>query len=270
MAPDVDDSLHLEPPTSPRGLLLRHRAILWVVVATSVFLAIAAAVDGGSLLLVWDEPIQRWVEARRTDGLDTVFRSFSRMGSNVVVFSSFVVILVVVARRCRPLALALAVAVLARSPLEYVIKDVIARERPDIGRLIVGTGFSHPSGHVLAAVTLWGLLPAVVALFTNRRWIWWATGALSAVLIVGISASRVYLGVHWFSDIVQGLLLGWLFLTLVELRYVNRHRRHGCGPAAAEEIGGVAGFRSMTTQEDQRHDGRHDEGHDQRSARRST
>src|SRR6056297_3312040 len=213
MAPDVDDSLHLEPPTPPRGLLLRHRAILWVVVATSVFLAIAAAVDGGSLLLVWDEPIQRWVEARRTDGLDTVFRSFSRMGSNVVVFSSFVVILAVVARRCRPLAL---------------------------------------------------------ALFTNRRWIWWATGALSAVLIVGISASRVYLGVHWFSDIVQGLLLGWLFLTLVELRYVNRHRRHGCGPAAAEEIGGVAGFRSMTTQEDQRHDGRHDEGHDQRSARRST
>lgn len=227
-AEHVDDSLHLDPPTSPRGLLLQHPALIWLVAGVSLLLAIAAAVDGGSLLLVWDEPIQRWVESRRTDDLETVFRSFSRMGSNIVVFASFAVILAVVARRCRVLALALAVAVLARPLFEYVIKDVVARERPDISRLIVGTGYSHPSGHVLAAVTLWGLLPAVVGLLTDRRWIWWLTSAASAVLIVGISASRVYLGVHWFSDIVQGLLLGWLFLTLIETRYVHLHRERGC------------------------------------------
>lgn len=223
-----DTSLHLDPPSSPRGLLLRHPAIVWSVAGVSMLLAVAAAVDGGSLLLVWDEPIQRWVESRRTDDLETVFRSFSRMGSNIVVFSSFAVILAVVARRCRVLALALAAAVLARPLLEFVIKDVIARDRPDISRLVVGTGFSHPSGHVLAAVTLWGLLPAVVGLLTDRRWIWWVTSAVSAVLIAGIAASRVYLGVHWFSDIVQGLLLGWLFLTLVETRYVHLHRTRGC------------------------------------------
>jgi undecaprenyl-diphosphatase len=225
----VSDSLHLDPPTSPRSLLLSHPALVWVVAGISLLLAIAAAVDGGSLLLVWDEPIQRWVESRRTDDLETVFRSFSRMGSNIVVFASFAVILAVVARRCRVLALALAVAVLTRPLFEFVIKDVIARDRPDILRLVEGTGFSHPSGHVLAAVTLWGLLPAVVGLLTDRRWIWWIASVTAAVLIVGISASRVYLGVHWFSDIVQGLLLGWLFLTLVEMRYVHVHRVRGCG-----------------------------------------
>lgn len=251
----MSGSLHLDPPTSPRGLLLGHPAIIWIVAAASLLLAIAAAVDGGSLLLVWDEPIQRWVGSRRTDNLDTVFRSFSRMGSNIVVFASFAVILAVVARRCRVLALALAVAVLARSPLEYVIKDVIARDRPNLDRLIeIGPGFSHPSGHVLAAVTLWGLLPAVVALMTDRRWIWWLTTVFSAVLIVGISASRVYLGVHWFSDIVQGLLLGWLFLTLVEVRYVHHHRKRGCTLGAAHGGAEAGPSRSATVREDARHE----------------
>lgn len=222
------ESLHLLPPASPRGALLRHRATIWIVAGLSLVLAVAAAVDGASVLLTWDEPIQRWVEAHRSATLDTVFRSFSRMGSNIVVFPTFALLLVVVARRCRVLAMALAAAVLARPVFEFVIKDVIARERPDFDRLVVGTGFSHPSGHVLAAVTLWGLLPPIVALLTDRRWLWWLSVALSAVLIAGISASRVYLGVHWFSDIVQGLLLGWLFLTLVETRYVHHHRELGC------------------------------------------
>jgi len=216
-------------------MLVHHPAIVSVVAGCLKLLAIAAAVDGGSLLLVWDEPIQRWVESRRTDQLETVFRSFSRMGSNIVIFASFAVVLAVVARRCRVLALALTVAVLARPLFEFVIKAAIARDRPDLSRLVDGTGFSHPSGHVLAAVTLWGLLPAVVGLVTDRRWIWWATSA--AVLIVGISASRVYLGVHWFSDIVQGLLLGWLFLTLVEIRYVHLHRARGCGSGPRQPRG---------------------------------
>jgi undecaprenyl-diphosphatase len=224
----VSSSLHLQPPLSPRGLLLAHPATIWIVIASSLLLAAAAAFDHGSVLLVWDEPIQRWIEGHRTSGLETTFRSFSRMGSNVVVFGAFAVILALMARRCRALALALVVAVLARPLFEFAVKELVDRDRPDLTRLVDGTGPSHPSGHVLAAVTLWGLLPPLVALRTNRRWIWWTTAAVSAVLIAGISASRMYLGVHWFSDIVQGLLLGWLYLALIETLYLRRHEGRRC------------------------------------------
>ncbi len=255
----ASESLHLRPPASPRSVLLRHRLMIWIVAGLSLVFAVAAAVDGGSVLLTWDEPIQRWVEGHRTAMLETVFRSFSRMGSNIVVFPTLALVLAVVARRCRVLAVALAVAVLARPVFEFFIKDLVARERPDFNRLVDGTGFSHPSGHVLAAVTLWGLLPPVIALLTDRRWLWWLSAAVSAVLIAGISASRVYLGVHWFSDIVQGLLLGWLFLTLVETRYVHHHRELGCTSraipsASGEEMSAVAGFPSPGAQEDQPHE----------------
>jgi undecaprenyl-diphosphatase len=222
------DSLHLEPPFTPRGLLLRHPALIWIVAGLSLLLAGAAAFDHGSVLLIWDEPIQEWVESRRTERLETVFRSFSRMGSNIVIFAAFAIIVALTARRCLSLALALTVAVLARPAFEFVLKEVIARDRPDLDRLVTGTGFSHPSGHVLAAVTLWGLLPPLIALVTQRRWVWWIAVATSFILIAGISASRMFLGVHWFSDIVQGLLLGWLYLALIESLYLRHHRNHGC------------------------------------------
>jgi membrane-associated phospholipid phosphatase len=213
-----------------------HPATIWIVVGTSVVLAVAAAIDGGSVLLVWDEPIQRWIEGRRSAGLETTFRSFSRMGSNIVVFAVFAVLVAFAARRCRALAIALAVAVLARPLFEFVVKELVDRNRPDLGRLVPGTGPSHPSGHVLAAVTLWGLLPPLVALRTDKRWIWWSTAIASAVLIAGISASRMYLGVHWFSDIVQGFLLGWLYLVLIETLYIRQHEGRRCdGSVVSEE-----------------------------------
>lgn len=221
-------SLHHNPPLTPGNVLFYHPALIWVVAGVSVVLGGLAAVDGGSVLLTWDQPIQEWVENNRTSGYEDIFRGFSRLGSNLVVFSVFAVLVVLAARKCRVFAVSLAVAVLARPPFEYVIKELVDRDRPDLTRLVDGTGPSHPSGHVLAAVALWGLLPPLVSLLTDRRWVWWIATATSAVLIAGIAASRMYLGVHWFSDIVQGFVLGWLYLTAIEILFVRHHHNRAC------------------------------------------
>jgi undecaprenyl-diphosphatase len=81
----------------------------------------------------------------------------------------------------------------------------------------------------MAAVALWGLLPIVVGLFTTNRRLWWASVGVSGTIIVLVAASRVYLGVHWFSDVCAGLLLGSFFLLGVETILGGIHRRDGCG-----------------------------------------
>ena len=113
-------------------------------------------------------------------------------------------------RRCRAVGVVVLVAMLARPLLEFTLKDVVGRDRPDLERLVNGIGHSFPSGHVMAAVALWGLVPLVVTLYTRDRRIWWASVVASATLIVAIGASRTYLGVHWFSDVVGGLIVGRL------------------------------------------------------------
>lgn len=224
---------HRHPPITPAGVLLSHPLIIGGLVAASLVLAALAMHDGGSLLLRVDEPIARWVVTHRTTALDGTFLTFSRVGSNVVVFGLAAVLVGLAVRRCLSLALTLAVAVVVRPAFEYVLKDVIGRPRPNIERLVDGTGFSHPSGHVLAAVALWGLLPPLVALLTHRRSWWWASVAVGGVLIVGVSLSRVYLGVHWPTDIVQGWILGALYLVGLETLLDHHHRHRSCAVAIA-------------------------------------
>ena len=250
-------NLHRAPPLTPRGVLLRHPAIIGTVAVLSVSIGLLAAVDGSSILLRIDEPIERWVVAHRSDGWTHAARLFSRLGSNIVVFSVFAAVVAWTFRRCRTLALTLSAAVLVRPPIEFLLKELVDRDRPDLSRLVDGTGPSHPSGHVLAAVALWGLLPPLVSMVVRSRAIWWLSVALAGVLITGIAASRVYLGVHWFTDIVQGALLGALYLAAIERLFAHHHRHRKCaldrevlgsghdgGLRARRDVGAVAGLPS--------------------------
>jgi undecaprenyl-diphosphatase len=193
-----------------------------------VSMAVAGLVSGGALLLVWDEPIQRAVEASRTSLFDGVFRRVSFLGSTVAVLTLGTVLAVIAWRRCRAVGVAVLLAMLSRPLLEFTLKAIVGRDRPDLERMVDGTGPSFPSGHVMAAVALWGLLPLVVSLYTNNRRVWWATALGSAALIVAIGASRTYLGVHWFSDVVGGLIVGAFFLLGTEWVLARQHRRDPC------------------------------------------
>jgi undecaprenyl-diphosphatase len=220
--------VHTAPPFTPCSVLLRRRRLLIALAALLVALATAAAFGNGQALLTWDEPIQRGVEANRTTGLNDFFLAVSRLGSTVFVLLAGTLGAILTWRRCRAVATALLVATFARPAIEFIVKGLVGRDRPDFDRLVAGTGHSFPSGHVMAAIALWGLLPVVVALYTRRRAIWWASVAVSATLIAGIAASRVYLGVHWFSDVTAGLVVGTFFLLGVDKVLIRAHRRYPC------------------------------------------
>jgi undecaprenyl-diphosphatase len=229
-------SLHRWPPATPSSFYASRRPVLVVVGILFLLVAGAAAIHNGWLLLRWDLPIQRFVERHRTDELTTFFRGASRLGSTAVVVAVSAAFTVLTWRRCRAVGIAILVAAVARPLLEFVLKLVVARDRPDLEQLVNGRGFSFPSGHVMAAVALYGLVPLVVALFTRSRALWWASVAASGLVIGAIAASRVYLGVHWFSDVVGSLLLGSFFLLGVEAALDHAHRVDGCrvtGGAAA-------------------------------------
>jgi undecaprenyl-diphosphatase len=233
---------------TPAGPVARRPLLAWALLGLVVAMAVVAAIDKGRLFDTWDEPIQRWVEARRSDGLEQFFRAVSRLGSNIVVFPLALVAATLAWFRCRPLAIAVVVAVAMRPLFEYVLKDAVGRPRPDLDRLVSGVGFSHPSGHVLATVTLYSLIPAVVALYLGRRRVWQATWVFVWLLAPAMAACRVYLGVHWTTDVVAGLLWGVVYLAFVGMifdRYHADHCRHAvpraadrrCAPAEAEPAG---------------------------------
>ena len=199
-----------------------------------VSLAVAAAISEGSLLRTWDEPVQRAVEGARTPWLNTVVRTISQLGGTQAAVIGLVILLSLVWRRCRSLAVVLLLATLARPLIEWTLKALIDRPRPNFQRLVEGDGPSFPSGHPMAAVALWGLLPPVVALFTRKRRLWWWSVAVSVSIIVLVSMSRIYLGVHWLSDVVGALLLGSLYLLVVQWLLDWHHERMPCRAFVAD------------------------------------
>lgn len=220
--------LHGHPPLTPAGVLLKYRFTVPVIATAFVLLAIGARFDGGSILLTWDEPITRWLQTHHEETLNGVVHFFSSFGSLEVVVVGTSMLIIPVFMRCRSLGLALIAATLARPALEWTLKELVDRERPDIARLVPGNGPSFPSGHVMAAVALWGLVPPIVALLTHRRSWWWISVVLSTVIVLAVAASRVYLGVHWFSDVVGALLLGCIYLLVVEWLLDRHHERRPC------------------------------------------
>jgi membrane-associated phospholipid phosphatase len=210
-------SLHLQPPMTLARVTAVNRWIL--PAAVTVFGALALGALAG--WLVWDEPISRWVFASRTTDLDQVFRELSFLGSTKVVLLVSAIAALLAARRCPRLALAIVAIALARPATEFLLKEFVSRPRPVGDRMVGGVGYSFPSGHPLATAASWGTLPLVAALYTRRRTLWWLIAGGVWALVVLVAMSRVYLGVHWTSDVVASIALAVVGVAVAE-RYVVR------------------------------------------------
>lgn len=223
-------ALHHDPPLTPAGVLLGRRWPLPALLTSFGALAVAARVDDGRLLAAIDEPVTRTLIDWRSGPLDAVVKTISALGGLTVVTAVLVVVLLVVWHECRALAWTLLAASAARPVLEWTLKELVGRDRPDLDRLVPGNGPSFPSGHVMAAIAIWGLLPPVVALLSGRRRAWWWSVLVSATVIAAVAFSRVYLGVHWLTDVVGAVVLGALYLLAVEWLLAWHHRRQPCRP----------------------------------------
>ena len=118
--------------------------------------------------------------------------------------------------------------------LNWLIKLVVARPRPSASlvEIIQATsGQSFPSGHVMSYIAFWGLLFSLgVILFRGKHW--WRTALLiiSALFVVLVGPSRIYLGDHWATDVLGAYLIGGLLLSLSLWIYLNLRGRGVLAP----------------------------------------
>lgn len=221
------DLFHRDPPLAPTRFFF-HPVVFVVTIGLVVGLAVGAAVNGGSALLTVDRPVAEWVADIRTPGLTHLFNVGSHLGDNVVVFSLAAVLAAITWRRCRYLAIALLAAAAVRPAVEFVLKALVDRTRPDIAPLGDFHGPSHPSGHPMAAAALWGLMPAVSAVHVRSRLAWWVTVAASGTIIVVVAAARVYKGAHYLTDVTASLAWAGLYLACVQGGFDRLHHERDC------------------------------------------
>lgn len=100
--------------------------------------------------------------------------------------------------------------------IHILLKEIIGRERPE-NSLIAKTDFSMPSGHATMAIIFFSLLIYLFKDKIKNKFLKYLFIALNIILIISIGFSRIYLNVHWFSDVLAGYGLGLFWLTLLIL-----------------------------------------------------
>lgn len=199
-----------------KGIVLAAIAVL----ATVAFVAIARRVLEGNA----DAFDRRWAlevhEHPSTFQFWLMF-TFTTIGSGPCLWGAIVLVGVIAIRRGRwPLAIVLAGNGLLVQLINVGLKHWFVRARPTLFDEITRPAtFSFPSGHSMSAVQVWGTIAAVlIALYPGRR----GTFVMAALfLIFGIGLSRVYLGVHWPTDVLAGWTAGLPFLA-VSVHLIHR------------------------------------------------
>lgn len=98
--------------------------------------------------------------------------------------------------------------------LNLVLKEIFQRPRPDINRLIDEWGYSLPSGHSMVSMAFYGWLMYLSYKFIDNKYLKWSLISILAILIIVIGISRIYLGVHYTTDVIGGFLVSIAYLMI--------------------------------------------------------
>ncbi len=189
-------------------------------------------------LVRFDVQLLQWLESQATPLGYSIFQAITQVGSPLVMAVLGVVVALALALKRQWIALTGWIAAFAGAGLLNLgLKLVIQRPRPmGAERLVSSESWSYPSGHAMGSLIGYGMLAYLVCVYLvkrrSRQVVVWGAAAL---LALAIGVSRLYLGVHYFSDVVAGYAAGLLWLAAC-VSGVEVGRRWGGADAAVEPL----------------------------------
>ncbi|NTS40060.1 MAG: phosphatase PAP2 family protein [Chitinophagaceae bacterium] len=182
----------------------------------------------------FDESVFRFLRSYVTETNNKIMLALTFMGThnflipaNLLLIAYFLFI-----RKHRWYSIKVPAIALTSLGLMFGLKYLFGRPRPDVPLLFEAEGLSFPSGHALFSVTFYGLLVYLVYKGIENRSLRWALIIFLVVLMILIGFSRVYLRVHYATDVIAGFCVGfmWLAFAIWLLNRMERYSRREIDP----------------------------------------
>ncbi len=163
-------------------------------------------------IYIFDELVYFYVSKIISDPLTIFMKIITVLGSGLVIITLCVYALVVPKNKKYGKLLVLNTAIIFI--INQILKVIFARPRPEGFRLIEQDGFSFPSGHSMVSMAFYGLIIYFIYKKINNKYLKWILISILSCLIILIGISRIYLGVHYASDVIGGFCFSIAYLVV--------------------------------------------------------
>jgi membrane-associated phospholipid phosphatase len=236
---------YLKAPVTFKRSLLERRTVWQVLVAFAfyvlpviIFVRLALEVQERTPPAL-DAAILHWLRQPASPGLDSWAVWLTDLGGPIgVTVVTLVGAIALYLGRRRRAALVLVTGVGGAAVINSLLKLIFQRARPDLWEpLIHEASFSFPSGHAMVSSAL---ACSVVYILWRTRWRWWAIGlGLIYALVIGLT--RLYLGVHYPTDVLAGWLVGFTWVAILRAALWRSRRWRAKGVSEMSEVAARSG-----------------------------
>ena len=189
--------------------------IKWVLCAVAAILAIIIAINiKNGKILDFDLKIYQFFKSNIiNDKLTPIVKVITHIGgAKIVIALSILAIILIKGVKNK---LFILTGVVGTAGLNVILKHIIQRERPNINRLIPEKGYSFPSGHAMMSMAFYGMLIFLIFKYVKNTALKWTLIVILTILLATIGMTRIYLGVHYPSDVIGGLLVSLTYLFIL-------------------------------------------------------
>jgi undecaprenyl-diphosphatase len=217
-----------ERPTRITALIEVSVVLSLAVAVLSLFLLgwIANDMREGDTMK-FDLAVRNWVHQFASPGMTRAMTAISLLGYDVLIVALVMALAVFAYLRWRRAAAWLAISMAGALALDLALKYSFHRPRPEPFFGAAPHSFSFPSGHALCSFCFYVVLAGLIAARTRSMFLRVAVGVMAAALVIAIGLSRIYLGMHYPSDVIAGYLAAavWVTTLLVLDRWrINRRK----------------------------------------------
>lgn len=141
-----------------------------------------------------------------------IAKAITNIGGTVGVITITIILLIFI--RNKKIGLSMVINLVLATGLNVILKDILQRPRPTEFRIVDASGYSFPSGHSMVNMAFYGFLIYLIYKNVKNKYLKWGLIVFLEVLTLLIGISRIYLGVHYTSDVLAGFLVGISYLII--------------------------------------------------------
>ena len=190
-----------------------------------IILLITSKVIVGKELYIDKLAYHLFIEKLRNDKLTTFMKLATKLSNpEVMIIIAIISILFCIKLiKNKKLSLGIILNLAGITIINQILKFIFRRERPNGYRLIEMSGYSFPSGHAMASLAFYGLLIYITKRLVKNKYLKILLITLNIAIIILIGVSRIYLGVHYLSDVLTGYSISIIYL-LITTKLLNKYK----------------------------------------------